>query len=80
MTAMLPIDCPSQCRAGRLWTPACRRIPLRSLPAAWSACRGATQCVRMWWTDRFSKEKWSSLSIMKRDGTGDSRVEMSNIL
>jgi hypothetical protein len=26
------------------------------------------------------KEKWSSLSIMKRDGTGDLRVGRSNCL
>jgi len=26
------------------------------------------------------KEKWSSLSIMKRDGTGDSRVERRSLL
>jgi hypothetical protein len=26
------------------------------------------------------KEKWDSLSIMKKDGTGDSRVERSNLL
>jgi hypothetical protein len=26
------------------------------------------------------KEKWSSLSIMKRDGTGDLRVERRNLL
>jgi hypothetical protein len=32
----------------------------------------------MWWTD--GKEKWSSLSIMKGDGTGESRVERSSLL
>jgi hypothetical protein len=26
------------------------------------------------------KEKWSSFSIMKRDGTGDPRVERSTLL
>jgi hypothetical protein len=26
------------------------------------------------------KETWSSVSLMKRDGTGDSRVERSSLL
>lgn len=31
------------------------------------------QCSSMWWSD--GRETWSSLSVMKRHGSGDSRVE-----
>ena len=37
------------------------------------------QCVSMC-GQMGEKEKWDSLSIMKKDGTGDSRVERSNLL
>jgi hypothetical protein len=50
------------------------------LPATWPACNGNHHNVQVFGGQMGEKETWSSVSLMKRDGTGDSRVERSSLL
>jgi hypothetical protein len=94
-TAMTPTNPPSssqhrQAIETHMWHR--WRMSPRGLPAAWSACSKShcmCECVVVIWErEKCAAEsllgwvwqKWSSLSIMKRDGTGDSRVKRRSLL
>jgi hypothetical protein len=51
-----------------------------SPPALWPACSGSHHTVQVCGGERREKEKWNSVRIMKRDETGDSRVEWNSLL
>lgn len=57
-------------------------IPASSpdLQAADSGCRGSYHDVQVWGGQMEEKDKWIGLSILKSDGTGDSRVESRRVL
>ena len=53
---------------------------LRNLPAEWPAYIWSQHNVQARGGQVREKEKWGSLSLMARDGTGDVRVERSSLL
>lgn len=73
-SGMLPIDLSStRCCAEKV-------TPPRVSPASWPTCNRSHHDVRVCDGQTGEKKKWSRLSIIKRDGTGDPRLERNSLL
>lgn len=84
---MPPTDLPSSAQHG--WTidtclpvhqAAWMEDDLQGSLATWPACSWNHHSVRVCGRQMGEQEKWNSLSIMKKDGTGDLRVERCSLL
>jgi hypothetical protein len=70
---MLPTDLPSS--AQHRWS-----LSQAADVTQGSACSNSHHSVQVFGEQMGEKEKWSNLSIMKRDGTGESRIERNSLL
>lgn len=82
-TIVPPTDLPSS--AQHMWATDTHLLPLHTtqmedVTRSWQPCAQAAAGVTTMFGQTKGKEKWSSLSIMKRDETGDWRVERSGQL